>query len=267
MSYPVNTLKQQDAKVARTTPHITVSSPGASPILPPSSLVPSAGATPVTTTSGACTAPNANPSSSSISVSSNIISPSTTSTCKVTPIPASDVNRYKRRQAIPQTKDRVLIKPGNKVFEDAIKAFADKLDHDAQTDPNIDITSKTELVIEDIDENTCGYYFVKQDMWCIFWLEHFDAESLFNNIRQVRNMGHIKYTIEAQYWTHCELFPYENRVMPAVLEELKQMIMHAAAVTIMSVTSVAPFDRDELEKMLSLITEIEGSSGKGTVSN
>ncbi|KAG2122191.1 hypothetical protein BD769DRAFT_1746788 [Suillus cothurnatus] len=30
----------------------------------------------------------------------------------------------------------------------------------------------------------------------------------------------------------------------------------------MSVTSVAPFDRDELEKMLSLITEIKGSSGK-----
>ncbi|KAG2122023.1 hypothetical protein BD769DRAFT_1476343, partial [Suillus cothurnatus] len=37
------------------------------------------------------------------------------------------------------------------------------------------------------------------------------------------------------------------------------MIMHAAAVTITSVTSVAPFDRDELEKMLSLVTEIEGT--------
>ncbi|KAG2131455.1 hypothetical protein BD769DRAFT_1386676 [Suillus cothurnatus] len=180
MSYPVNTLKQQDAKVARTTPHITVSSPGASPILPPSSPVPSAGATPVATTSGACTTLNAN--------------------LQVTPIPASDVNRYKRRQAIPQTKDRVLIEPENKVFEDAIEAFADKLYHDARTDPNIDITSKTELVVEDIDENTCGYYFIEQDMRCIFWLERFDAESLFDNIRRVRNMGHIKYTIEAQYW-------------------------------------------------------------------
>ncbi|KAG2131491.1 hypothetical protein BD769DRAFT_1386709 [Suillus cothurnatus] len=314
MSYPVNTLKQQDAN-----------SPGASPIpqnLPPSSPVPSASATPVATTSGACTAPssNANPSSSGMSVSSNIISPSTTSTRKATPIPASDVNRYKRGRAIPQTKDRVLIEPGNKVFEEyalllrldyrelttpskppssrwkplahpegalyyydstcriytdadlskpstlsAIEAFADKLYNDARTDPNIDITSKTELVVEDIDENTCGYYFVEQDTRCIFWLERFDAESLFDNIRRVRNMGHIKYAIEAQYWTHCELFPYENRVTPAVLEELKQMIMHAAAVTITSVTSVAPFDRDELEKMLSLVTEIEGSSGKGTL--
>jgi hypothetical protein len=192
----------------------------------------------------------------------------------------------------------VLIEPGNKVFEDkppssrwkplahpegalyyydstcriytdadlskpstlsAIEAFADKLYNDARTDPNIDITSKTELVVEDIDENTCGYYFVEQDTRCIFWLERFDAESLFDNIRRVRNMGHIKYAIEAQYWTHCELFPYENRVTPAVLEELKQMIMHAAAVTITSVTSVAPFDRDELEKMLSLVTEIEGT--------
>ncbi|KAG2131466.1 hypothetical protein BD769DRAFT_1722792 [Suillus cothurnatus] len=326
MSYPVNTLKQQDAN-----------SPGASPIpqnLPPSSPVPSASATPVATTSGACTAPssNANPSSSGMSVSSNIISPSTTSTRKATPIPASDVNRYKRGRAIPQTKDRVLIEPGNKVFEEyvlllrldyrelttpskppssrwkplahpegalyyydstcriytdadlskpstisAIEAFADKLYNDARTDPNIDITSKTELVVEDIDENTCGYYFVEQDTRCIFWLERFDAESLFDNIRRVRNMGHISNTLlklstavcatlmptQTISRTHCELFPYENRVTPAVLEELKQMIMHAAAVTITSVTSVAPFDRDELEKMLSLVTEIEGSSGKG----
>jgi hypothetical protein len=73
----------------------------------------------------------------------------------------------------------------------AIEAFADKLYNDARTDPNIDITSKTELVVEDIDENTCGYYFVEQDTRCIFWLERFDAESLFDNIRRVRNMGHI----------------------------------------------------------------------------
>ncbi|KAG2104981.1 hypothetical protein BD769DRAFT_1695715 [Suillus cothurnatus] len=228
MSYPVNTLKQQDAKN-----------------LPPSSPVPSAGATPVATTSGACTASssNANPSSSGISVSSNTISLSTTSTRKATPIPASDVNRYKRGRAIPQTKDRVFIEPGSKVFEDkppssrwkplahpegalyyydstcriytdadlskpstlsAIEAFADKLYNDARTDPNIDITSKTELVVEDIDKNTCGYYFVEQDTRCIFWLERFDAESLFDNIRRVRNMGHIKYAIEAQYSRLCD---------------------------------------------------------------
>jgi hypothetical protein len=128
----------------------------------------------------------------------------------------------------------VLIEPGNKVFEDkppssrwkplahpegalyyydstcriytdadlskpstlsAIEAFADKLYNDARTDPNIDITSKTELVVEDIDENTCGYYFVEQDTRCIFWLERFDAESLFDNIRRVRNMGHISNTL------------------------------------------------------------------------
>lgn len=214
------------------------------------------------------------------------------------PIPASDVNRYKRKRIIPQTKDRVFIEPGNKVFEDkppssrwkplahpegslyyydstcriytdadlskpstlsAIDAFADKLYNDAQTNPNIGITSKTELVVEDIDEATCGYYFVEQDTRCIFWLERFDAESLFENIRRVRNMGHIKYAIEAQYWAHCELFPHENRVTPAVLEELKQIIMHAAAVTITSVTSVAPFERDELEKMLDLVNGIEGT--------
>ncbi|KAG1724484.1 hypothetical protein EDB19DRAFT_1759616 [Suillus lakei] len=59
--------------------------------------------------------------------------------------------------------------------------------------------------------------------------------------------------------THCELFPHENRVTPLVLEELKQMIIHAAAVTITSMTSVAPFEKGELEKMLDLVTNIEGT--------
>lgn len=74
-----------------------------------------------------------------------------------------------------------------------IEALADQLYNDAQANPNVDITSKTELVVEDIDENTCGYYFVEQDTRCIFWLERFDAETsgLFENIRRVKNMGHI----------------------------------------------------------------------------
>jgi hypothetical protein len=83
--------------------------------------------------------------------------------------------------------------------------------------------------------------------------------------------------------THCELFPHENRVTPVVLEELKQMIMHAAAgdfryyiasprailifvnltVTITSVTSVAPFEKEELEKMLDLVMNIDGSFDEG----
>lgn len=141
----------------------------------------------------------------------------------------------------------------------AIDAFADQLYNDAHTNPNVDITNKTELVIEDIDENTCGYYFVEQDTRCIFWLERFDTEFLCDNVRRVKNMGHIKHAIEAQYWVHCELFPHENRVTPVVLEELKQMIMHAAAVTLTSVTSVAPFEKDELEKMLDLVMNIEGT--------
>ncbi|KAG1783742.1 hypothetical protein EV702DRAFT_1264461, partial [Suillus placidus] len=120
----------------------------------------------------------------------------------------------------------------------------------------VHITSKTELVVEDIDGNTYCYYFVEQDTWCIFWLEYFDAESLFENIRRVRNMGHIIQNTPLKLSTtsrvHCELFLHENRVTPVVLEELKQMSMHAAAVT-----SVALFGKDELEKMLNLVMNIK----------
>lgn len=141
----------------------------------------------------------------------------------------------------------------------AIDAFADQIYNDAKANPKVVITNKTELVIEDINKYTCGYYFVEQDTRCIFWLDRFDAEPIFQNIRRVQNMGHIKYVIEAEYWAHCELFPHENRVTQLILEELKQMIIHAAAVTITSVTSVAPFEKGELEKMLDLVNNIEGT--------
>jgi len=73
----------------------------------------------------------------------------------------------------------------------AIEAISDQIYHSARANPNVDITSKTELVIEDIDNNTCGYYFVEPDTRCIFWLDRFDATPILGNVRRVRNMGHI----------------------------------------------------------------------------
>lgn len=42
----------------------------------------------------------------------------------------------------------------------------------------------------------------------------------------------------------------------------KSLIFVIITVTLTSVTSVAPFEKEELEKMLDLVNNIEGSSGK-----
>jgi len=73
----------------------------------------------------------------------------------------------------------------------AIEAIADQIYHKAKDDPNMGVTDRTELVIEDINEKTCGYYFVEPDKRCIFWIERFDATPIFGHVRRVRNMGHI----------------------------------------------------------------------------
>lgn len=73
----------------------------------------------------------------------------------------------------------------------AIEAISDQLYHSARANPNIELTSKTELVIEDIDKNTCGYYFVEPDTRCIFWLDRFNATRILRHVRRVQNMGHI----------------------------------------------------------------------------
>ncbi|KIK36670.1 hypothetical protein CY34DRAFT_16240 [Suillus luteus UH-Slu-Lm8-n1] len=283
------------------TPHITISGPGGGSLTPqksPPSPAPSTSATSVATASGACVTPNSNlnTSSSAVSVSSCTTPSSTTSTRKAQPIPPSDVNRYDRKRTVPRTKDHVFIKPGKKVFEDpppssrwepiahpegalyyydetrriytdadlsrpstlsAIDAFADQVYNDARADPDVEITTKTELVVEDIDESTCGYYFVEQDTRCVFWLERFDAELLFENIRGVKNMGHISNML-------LKLSTGEVQLSSDYL--LSEILMFVdLTVTITSVTSVAPFEREELEKMLDLVMNIDGSFGEGTL--
>ncbi|KAF9236957.1 hypothetical protein BU15DRAFT_76447 [Melanogaster broomeanus] len=111
---------------------------------------------------------------------------------------------------------------------DVITRCADAL-FDQVTTAGVEFSNDSELVLELMDDKggdmwRFGYYFVDHTHQCLFWVHDFQAESMFGNIKGVKSPSHIK--------------------------------------TITSDTSLAPFDGEELGKMLELTKDLEGSVGR-----
>lgn len=165
------------------------------------------------------------------------------------------------------------MRPG-KVDSEKLLAMAKALNAYAKSHPDVQarISDETELVLElGIEKGnpniikSCGYYFVNHVERVIFWAHPYICEpggEILFNVMAARKYSHIKYSLESQYWYHCELFPH-NRYLPRqIFEELREIIIHANAETITSDTSLAPFDGNELAKMLDLMDRVEGSIDK-----
>ncbi|KAG1763251.1 hypothetical protein EDD22DRAFT_822527 [Suillus occidentalis] len=165
------------------------------------------------------------------------------------------------------------MRPG-KVDSEKLLAMAKALNAYAKSQPDVQarIGDETELVLElGIEKGnpniikSCGYYFVNHVERVIFWAHPYICEpggEILFNVMAARKYSHIKYSLESQYWYHCELFPH-NRYLPRqIFEELREIIIHANAETITSDTSLAPFDGNELAKMLDLMDRVEGSIDK-----
>ncbi|KAF8844196.1 hypothetical protein BDN67DRAFT_1066314 [Paxillus ammoniavirescens] len=123
---------------------------------------------------------------------------------------------------------------------------------------------------------TCLYYFVNHARRCLLWPTEFTEVSneLFFHVRGVKSWDHVRHAMERQYWFHCELFPDSLYILPAkdlpasdsqsaelLVHELKQIIMHASGDALTSKTSLVPFDKEELGKMLELMDHIRDSFG------
>lgn len=165
------------------------------------------------------------------------------------------------------------MRPG-KVDSKKFLAIAKALNDYAKSQPDVQarISNETELVLELGCEKdsahsikSCGYYFVDHVERMIFWAHPYicepDGEILFN-VKAAKKRSHIKYSLESQYWYHCELYPHNRYLSRQIFEELKEIIIHANAETITSDTSLAPFDGNELAKMLDLMDRVEGSIDK-----
>ncbi|KAF9231893.1 hypothetical protein BU15DRAFT_81860 [Melanogaster broomeanus] len=118
------------------------------------------------------------------------------------------------------------------------------------------------LIHNDTEREVCPYYFVDHQQQLLFWLHHYELANIFVNVQGVSTRSHMKSAVEIQYWTHLELYPNKRELKEEHYTELKGILIHASTDTLTSHASVAPFDSDELGRMLDLIDKTEGSIGK-----
>ncbi|KAH7886450.1 hypothetical protein F5I97DRAFT_1928299 [Phlebopus sp. FC_14] len=220
---------------------------------------------------------------------------------QIIPVPAQSIMRYNRKVRIRGTDSKYTIFPGTKEFidphrrhlgeweplihpegalyfkhpsrrictdanlyknrnMDVITRCADAL-FERMKSMGIEFSEDSELVLEIMDDKRaniwrCGYYFVDHTYRCLFWLDPFQAEPIFGN-RRLR--------AQLAFRMHCELFPDGCTISRPIWEHLKLTLLHATAETITSDTSLSPFDREELSKMLELTKDLEGSSQLATL--
>ncbi|KAH7928007.1 hypothetical protein BV22DRAFT_1193167 [Leucogyrophana mollusca] len=145
------------------------------------------------------------------------------------------------------------------------------------------VYDEVELVLEpmcDGDEILCGYYFINPTGRCLFWLEDFDARHIFETCKGVTALSHKRFAVQAEYWKHWEYFPNLCRLNEGILDELRDLILHASCGQLLSdrndLTSTndfadqltsnqssAPFSANELQNHLIIVDRIKaGSAGE-----
>ncbi|KAG2746468.1 hypothetical protein P692DRAFT_20807432 [Suillus brevipes Sb2] len=121
------------------------------------------------------------------------------------------------------------------------------------------VCATMELAIEKLSEGIFGYYFVDHDAQIIFWPEIVRSWELMFNVRGVTDKSHIRYALEAQYWTHCALFPNMRALPGQAVNRLQDFISYAYSEFITFQTSLSGFDLDELSNMLSIVDRVKVS--------
>ncbi|OAX36772.1 hypothetical protein K503DRAFT_743802 [Rhizopogon vinicolor AM-OR11-026] len=125
---------------------------------------------------------------------------------------------------------------------------------------NIDVDyDEVELVLEPkktLDQETeiiCCYYFVNPAERCLFWLDEYDAEDMLGECRGVTALSHKRLAVQAQYWKHWEMFPNLCIITREILDELKELMLHATCDHLTTTRSAAALSADELKQYFEIV--------------
>ncbi|KAG1799726.1 uncharacterized protein HD556DRAFT_1230953 [Suillus plorans] len=110
------------------------------------------------------------------------------------------------------------------------------------------------------DSVICCYYFANHRDRCLFWLDDFNPEDIISECKGINNLSHIWLAVEAQYWKHWDYFPTLCPVTQDIVDELKDMLVHATCDHLTSPKSCAAFDAIELKDHLSAVDKIKVSA-------
>ncbi|KAG9313443.1 hypothetical protein JVU11DRAFT_5765 [Chiua virens] len=102
----------------------------------------------------------------------------------------------------------------------------------------------------------CCYYFVNPRTRCLFWLDEWEAYEVFKDCRGRLSVPHKGLAIQAQYWSHWDLYPNFCEITQELKDEVVDMILHATCDHLTSNRSACPLNPEELKHHLSLIERI-----------
>ncbi|KAJ6588850.1 hypothetical protein B0H19DRAFT_1248446 [Mycena capillaripes] len=129
----------------------------------------------------------------------------------------------------------------------------------------IQLESDVDFVLDEyiyLDQSKgCQYYFVNHQDRCVFWMDKADSDMMFPIMRElngVTSASHIRHELEAQYWNHCEFFPRSFEVTHEILDELRDILLHALGDLVTSVKSTVSWKIEELNNMINLIDGFGG---------
>ncbi|KAG0697598.1 hypothetical protein DFH29DRAFT_1082268 [Suillus ampliporus] len=126
-------------------------------------------------------------------------------------------------------------------------------------------------------EIICCYYFVNPAERCLFWLDEYDAEDMLGECRGVTALSHKRLAVQAQYWCvslpnldsavnkhrsrkHWEMFPNLCPVAQDILDELKELMLHATCDHLTTTRSAAALSADELKQYFEIVKWIRVNS-------
>ncbi|KAG9313444.1 hypothetical protein JVU11DRAFT_5766 [Chiua virens] len=126
--------------------------------------------------------------------------------------------------------------------------------------------NQVQLVLEPKQDETglmCCYYFVNPRARSLFWLDEWEAYEIFKDCKGNLSTPHKGLAIQAQYWSHWDLYPNFSKITHELKDEVVDMILHATCDHLTSNRSSCPLNPEELKNHLSLIERIDPEkSGK-----
>lgn len=153
------------------------------------------------------------------------------------------------------------------LMEDNIQTIRDFLRaHGVQLAPDVDLVLDECPDLLPDQSKACRYYFVNHSDRCVFWMDKAESEMfpVMYGLNGVTSASHIRHELEAQYWSHCEMFPRSLRVTHDMIDELRDIVLHSLGDLTTSPTSTVSHTVDQLNNMLRVIDGIGNTVGKDT---
>lgn len=131
-----------------------------------------------------------------------------------------------------------------------------------QLDPDVDTV--LDFYLSESGKIYWCYYFASHKHRVVFWLDQFDAGALsaWQEVKGVTSASHLGHEIESQYWLHCQMYPNARKITCELVDELRDIIMHAICDTFTSRTSTAPYSNSDLHQLLSLTNGFRTSASR-----